>query len=259
MPKYRKLYVKVVESLDVQDMPDDFTRLLWVFLPLGLCQEGRGIDNAGWVKSKLFPLRLDVTLEMIEAAMDWLDERQMIHRYSVDGRDYFCIPNETWHRYQGNTTREAVSEYPPAPDEVQDSSRLAQDLLVTNSGSSSHAYSPAYSDSDADSPSSASDDANAAQPDGAVNGDDVESIYQELLAFEMSPDMAQAIMKERPIEHIRGWLDHCRRNDGKITNPAGLLVDKLWKKKHPPPKARASPEEDRKRYVKGKFADVIRH
>ena len=61
MPRYRKLHVKTVESLDINDMPDDFTRLMWVLLPLGLCREGRGIDNPAWIKSKLFPMRLDVS------------------------------------------------------------------------------------------------------------------------------------------------------------------------------------------------------
>lgn len=42
MPKYRKLWIKTVESHDINEMPDDFTRLLWVLLPLGLDSEGRG-------------------------------------------------------------------------------------------------------------------------------------------------------------------------------------------------------------------------
>jgi len=114
MPRYRKLHTKTVESLDVNDMPDDFTRLLWVLLPLGLCAEGRGVDNARWVQSKIFPLRLDVTIEMIGGAMAWYESRGMLVRYQVDGRGYFHIP--TFHRYQGNTVRETESMYPDPPD-----------------------------------------------------------------------------------------------------------------------------------------------
>ena len=44
MPTWRKLHVKATESLDINDMPDDFHRLLWVMLPLGLDREGRGLD-----------------------------------------------------------------------------------------------------------------------------------------------------------------------------------------------------------------------
>ena len=32
MPLYRKFWVKTTESQDINDMPDDFTRLLWVLL-----------------------------------------------------------------------------------------------------------------------------------------------------------------------------------------------------------------------------------
>jgi len=69
MPRYRKLHVKTLESLDMNDMPDDFTRLMWVLLPLALCREGRGVHHAAWLKSKLFPLRFDVTEEMVEASI----------------------------------------------------------------------------------------------------------------------------------------------------------------------------------------------
>lgn len=124
MPKYRKLHVKVTESLDVNDMPDDFTRLLWVLLPLALCRDGRGIDNAAWIKAKIFPLREDLNGE-IDAAMDWYDSHNMIIRYQVDGRRYFCLPK--FHLYQGNTSKEAESNYPPCPEQ-----------LLTNSGQGLH-------------------------------------------------------------------------------------------------------------------------
>jgi hypothetical protein len=116
MPQYRKLYTKTVESLDVNDMPDDFSRLMWVLLPLALCQEGRGIDNAAWVKAKLFPLRTDVSLPMIEEALGWFAARHMICRYQVEGRAYFSVP--TWHWYQGDTSREGKTHYPPPPKET---------------------------------------------------------------------------------------------------------------------------------------------
>ena len=163
MPRYRKLHTKTVESLDVNDMPDDFTRLLWVLLPLGLCAEGRGVDNARWVQSKIFPLRLDVTIEMIGSAMAWYESRGMLVRYQVDGRGYFHIP--TFHRYQGNTIKEAASEYPAPPGAALDpgenepgdldepgapSSRPTPDLLQTNSGTDA-VFSIQYSDADSDS------------------------------------------------------------------------------------------------------------
>ena len=110
MPQWRKLHTKSTESLDLNDMPDDFTRLLWVLLPLKLCREGRGIDMPSWVKAQIFPLRSDITLEQVESALCWYHDRGMIERYQAKGRPYFQVVN--WHKYQGKTEREADSPYP---------------------------------------------------------------------------------------------------------------------------------------------------
>jgi hypothetical protein len=134
MPQWRKLHVKAVESWDINAMPDDFHRLLWVMLPLGLCREGRGIDNPAWIKAKIMPLRLDVTAEMIEAAMDWYAGHDMIERYEVDGRRFFWV--RTFRHYQGNTSKEAASPYPappPTPEQPLEDDAPTPDLLQTYS------------------------------------------------------------------------------------------------------------------------------
>ena len=131
MPKWRKLHVKVRESLDVNEMPDDFTRLLWVLLPIALDREGRGQDSPAWVRSNVFPLRLDVTLEQIQQAMDWIAEHEMIERYQIGQRSYFWVPS--FPRYQGDRTREAASRYPAPPSQRTTSSRPAHDLLTSKS------------------------------------------------------------------------------------------------------------------------------
>ena len=131
MPRYRKLHVKATESLDINDMPDDFTRLMWLLMPLGLCREGRGIDNSAWIKSRLFPLRIDVTLAMIDSAMAWYAERGMITRYAVDGRSFFCVPS--FPKYQGDTSREAESNYPPPHAESDQGSRVDPEFIERES------------------------------------------------------------------------------------------------------------------------------
>ena len=113
MPPWRKFHTKATESLDINDMPDDFTRLLWVMLPLKLCRAGCGLDSTAWVRSNIFPLRDDVTLDMVAAAMDWYANRGMIVRYQTEGRNYFYIP--TWGKHQGDTKKEGDSIYPPPP------------------------------------------------------------------------------------------------------------------------------------------------
>jgi hypothetical protein len=86
MPRWRRLPTKVVESVDLNAMPDHFTRLLWVLLPTQVCNAGRGPDHGPWVRAKVFPMRDDVALEMVERAMVCVAERGMIRRYEVDGR-----------------------------------------------------------------------------------------------------------------------------------------------------------------------------
>ena len=130
MPRYRKLYVKTVESQDLEDMPNDTYRLLWVLLPLQLCREGRGVDNPAWVKSKVFPLRQDISRDDIIEMMDWFAERKMIIRYEVADRRYFYIP--TFHTYQGNTTKEAESIYPPPISSLQSNSRVTPEQVKPN-------------------------------------------------------------------------------------------------------------------------------
>ena len=147
MPLYRKLWVKTTESLDLNDMPDDITRLLWVLIPLGLCREGRGIDNPAWIKAKIFPLREDVTQEQISESMDWYFKRKMIDRYKVNGRDYFQI--RSWHRYQGNTTKEASSNFPP--NQNQPEKKVSQELVKSNSRISKTPVSEKQSESASES------------------------------------------------------------------------------------------------------------
>lgn len=144
MPRYRKLYTKTVESLDINDMPDDFTRLFWVLLPLALCREGRGLNSPAWLKSKLFPLREDINQERVGQALDWCIERGMIVAYSVDGRDYFYVPS--FHKYQGSTVKEAESNYPAppgnsgeGPDKVESRSGVGKTKVVPDRSASASA------------------------------------------------------------------------------------------------------------------------
>ena len=134
MPQWRKLWTKTTESLDVNDMPDDFTRLLWVLLPLALDREGRILDSVALIRSRTMPLRDDVSSDMIAAAIEWYVSREMLVRYAVDGRTYLCVPAGRWKRYQGDTSREADSNHPgPEDGEVVTNSRPAHDQITTDS------------------------------------------------------------------------------------------------------------------------------
>lgn len=149
MPTYRKLHTKSVESEDINAMPDDFVRLLWVMLPLGLCQEGRGKDSAAWIRSKIFPIREDADLlERIRAGLDWFEDRGMIKRYEVGGRQFFHILS--WHKHQGNTSKEAKTIYPPPPVPLQSNSLPMPDQVQTSSSTDAHVDVEVDADADVD-------------------------------------------------------------------------------------------------------------
>lgn len=127
MPTWRKLYAKIVDSFDVNLMPDDFTRLLWTWLPIALDREGRGIYNPAWVKARVMPLREDVTNAQVHEALEWYRAQGMVIVYSANGREYFYIP--TWHEYQGDTSREGEARYPePDGANVPPPPKLDQDF-----------------------------------------------------------------------------------------------------------------------------------
>lgn len=123
MPQWRKLHVKILESLDVAEMPDDFTRLTWVLLPLILDRKGRAEDEPRLLRNKLYPRRDDVSAEQVAGALAWFAERGMLERYSVAGRRYFQVP--TFAAYQGKTDRETASSIPD-PDSCQPSANLRE-------------------------------------------------------------------------------------------------------------------------------------
>ena len=117
MPRYRKLHTKIVESMDFDEMPDDTARLMWVLLPLKLCQNGCGVYRASWLKSMLFPLRDDLSGDDVWQRFQWFVRKKMVRPYEVNGRSYFWIP--TFARYQGDTSKEAESDYPLPPELVE--------------------------------------------------------------------------------------------------------------------------------------------
>jgi len=164
MPKWRKLHVKALESEDIHEMPDDFTRFLWILLPLVLDREGRGRYSAAWVRSKVFPLRTDVTIEQVETAFGWYAMHDMVVTYHVDERPYFHVPS--FPRYQGDTAKEAESYYPAPPDFHDDESRPTPDLLQSKSGPTPELVAT-KSGSDADADADADADSTPPPPHGA--------------------------------------------------------------------------------------------
>jgi hypothetical protein len=147
MVKYRQLHTKTVDSFDFNDMPNDFIRVTWLLLPLILDREGRGIYSMPWIKSKMYPLRNDVSTKQLQEAFNWLIDKKMIITYQPNGHEYFYIP--TWKEHQSGTHKEALSLLPPPPDNVQTKSDLNPKAVgVLASASESESASVYESDPD---------------------------------------------------------------------------------------------------------------
>jgi len=234
MPQWRKLHTKTIDSLDLNDMPDDFTRLLWVLLPLQLDRCGRGLDNPAWVRSKVFPLRQDVSVEMVAKAFNWYESRGMIERYEAKGRRYFWIP--TWHKYQGKTNREADSDFPapesysdPSDDSAKDktSSRPAQDQLKSRFRLDVDVDVDADRDTDKE-----------VEVDVDRSDDNPFALYEQATASTLTPILAERIgdMVDECEDHRRKlplqasgasvtgaqWVCHAIREAAESTNKFGL-------------------------------------
>ena len=135
MPQYRKLNSNILSSPDVDAMPDDFTRLAWTWLPLICTRDGTGLFHPTLIRSQLFPMRRDVSEQMIEDAFGYFETAGLITTYEVDGRWYYHVLN--FAKYQGVTIKESQSPYPPPPpDLVKNKSRSSQELVKSNDGQS---------------------------------------------------------------------------------------------------------------------------
>lgn len=130
-PKYRQLHTKTLDSFDFNEMEDDFTRVCWLLLPLIVDSAGRGIYNMAWIRSKMFPIRPDVTVEQLQSTFDWLSERKMIQVYKVEEREYFFIPK--WKTYQSGTHKEMKSTLPEPSVLVESQSGVSPELLKSQS------------------------------------------------------------------------------------------------------------------------------
>jgi hypothetical protein len=248
MPQYRKLYTKVTQSFDVNDMPDDFTRLVWLLLPLGVDCEGRGILNGSWIKSKIMPLRDDVASSQIIQAMDWFIERGMVITYEVDRRDYFIIP--TFTQYQGDTTKESKSILPSPTPELVGSKSVPTPELV---GSKSSTDSDADTDSDTDAAAeAAAGDKNTVAAAAQGKTAELEAIAVLNKAEIYTPtDQELAKLAWMTVEYVNAHAETARAQG----DPTGLLVHRLRNHDPVPPK-NGSPPRD---YVAGEYADYVEH
>ena len=172
MPQWRKLHTKIVQSLDYNEMSNDFVRLTWALLPLCCCREGRGMYNGSWLRSNLYPLRDDVKAQMMIEALDEFTALEMVILYQHGRGKYFQII--LWHEHQGSTTKEAPSPYPCLEDGQLLSNQIVSPELVQSKSR--------VSQTDVDKHLSISDSiSDSSSKKGSVRGNSTAADFAEIL------------------------------------------------------------------------------
>lgn len=106
------------ESICTSDSIDSlswFEEVLFYRLIVNCDDYGRFDGRAAVIKSRLFPLKDNVTVKSIDAAMNKLVSAELVVLYVFEGKPYLYLP--TWDRHQ--TVRAKKSRY-PAPDVICD-------------------------------------------------------------------------------------------------------------------------------------------
>ena len=90
------------------------------------------------------------------------------------------------------------------------------------------------------------------------SGDDTSrELAQKLIALGVHQSQAKKWAKERSPRMVQGWIEYVRRNGHGLSNAPGFLVAKLRDGEKPP--AMQMLEDDRQRYISGKYAHLIEH
>jgi len=109
MPRIRSLKPEFCksESIAVLSIP---ARLHFAMLWTYCDDNGRGKDNPRLIKSDLWPLDDDVTLERIEELQDELAYHGRICRYEVDGARFFACANFEEHQHPNRKAKCTIPE-----------------------------------------------------------------------------------------------------------------------------------------------------
>lgn len=115
MARGRMLNWAVTESMKFHKLPDDTCRLMatWTISLL----DAYGVFHADpvLVKSRVFPMRADLSIEQVQKYLDAMEQAGLIRRFVHDGRVYQYWPGfkeNQPHLHQG---REAASGFPKPP------------------------------------------------------------------------------------------------------------------------------------------------
>lgn len=110
------------ESICVSDSIDKlswFEEVLYYRLIVNCDDFGRFDGRTAVIKNRLFPLKDNITLKTVEAALHGLANAGLVTLYEFEGRRFLCLP--TWSKYQ---TQRAVRSKYPAPENILQSDEI---------------------------------------------------------------------------------------------------------------------------------------
>ena len=115
------------ESICTSDTIDKlswFEEALYYRLIVNCDDFGRFDGRTAVIKNRLFPLKDNLTLKTVEAALHGLANAGLVAIYMVDGKRFLYLP--TWGKYQ--TQRAKVSKYPAPDNSVQPSEIICNQM-----------------------------------------------------------------------------------------------------------------------------------
>ena len=118
------------ESICTSDSVDKlswFEEVLFYRLIVNCDDFGRFDGRAAVVKNRLFPLKENLTLKTVEAALHGLASAGLVALYVFEGKRFLYLP--TWGKYQ--IQRAKVSKY-PSPDECMQASASTCTQMISN-------------------------------------------------------------------------------------------------------------------------------
>lgn len=108
------------ESICTSDSIDGlswFEEVLFYRLMVSCDDFGRFDGRAAIIKNRLFPLKENLTIKAVSAAINTLASKELVALYEFEGKPYLCLP--TWNEHQ--TIRAKKSKYPAPTDGVKSS------------------------------------------------------------------------------------------------------------------------------------------
>lgn len=115
------------ESICVSESIDQlswFEEVLYYRLIVNCDDFGRFDGRTAVIKNRLFPLKDNITLKTVEAALHGLANAGLVTLYEFEGRRFLCLP--TWSKYQ--TQRAVRSKYPAPVSDPQADENICEQM-----------------------------------------------------------------------------------------------------------------------------------